>query len=282
MVNNRKKRCKKFRGGGSSRVSYNFDNKELILIGVNHERRDLSFNDMKEIVDIANKKRNVCYLIEFDKRLTNHQLKGRIPNVQEMTTKVIMPVLKREYKETFSNLCIRGWDVRQSLIGQQNQNILYSKRIYNSPLGHINQYISKIPNSHKINSKLYEPKIAKYLQSKFDDPETYFRLRKQDNKMDNLWKWIMKETNNYVEFLKQNNNPYKKVEEYTLKELRKVFKPRDIDALVTHLLKTFANYSDLIVLERILQKNNNKTYIIFLGLKHYENIRQHLANMKIK
>ena len=48
-----------------------------------------------------------------------------------------MSYLKKEFKHVWENICIKGWDIRQTLIGQQYQNILYSNKIYNQTIGSI-------------------------------------------------------------------------------------------------------------------------------------------------
>jgi len=279
-----KKRCKRnisLKGGTGNKVTYNHNNREIILIGVNHLERGITMNDMREIIQMGNKKSNVCYYIEFDKTLTKKQTLGKIPNTGELTTKIIMPYLKKEFRHVWNNMCIKGWDVRQSLIGQKNQDILYSQKIYNQTVGNIiTNYIEKISIKHKIDLSKYSINIGNFLKRNFDDEKTYFNFRKQDGYSG--FDWLYMEVNKFIKYEQNLNRRTKLLNNYTLGELRKIFKQEDIDNLINNLRKAFANYSDLILLENILQKNNKKTYIIFQGLEHYNNVKNHMKNLKIK
>lgn len=274
------KRNKKIKGGGkSNQVIYKYNKREIMLIGVNHEEKGITRENMKEIIDIGHKKRNVCYLIEFDKRLLKKDIQGTVRVTGELTTKIIMPYLKKEFRHVWNHTCIKGWDIRQTLIGQKNQNILYSNKIYNQTIGYILiNYIKKIPNEHKINLSKYSKHIGKTLQENFDNQETYHNLRQKDD--NSLFDWLYNEIPRFIEFQRQQNAPIKRWDNYKLSELP--FKRKDINAFITDLQKAFANYSDLILLENILQEKKEKDYIIFQGLEHYNNTKKLMRDLNIQ
>jgi len=279
------KRCKRnisLKGGTGNKVTYKHNGREIILIGVNHLERGITMNDMREIVEMGNKKRNVCYYIEFDKRLTKKQTLGKIPKTGELTTKIIMPYLKREFKHIWNNMCIKGWDVRQTLINQSNQDILYSNHIYNQTLDYIKiNYIKKLPVEFDLDLRNYTDDIGNFLQKKLNDKETYFRLRTIDPN-DSLFNWLCFETHKYV---KHFNLP-KHWANYTIREIINFpelkTEIQNIENFIFNLRKSFSNYSDLDLLKNILDKNNKKTYIIFQGLEHYNNVKNHMKDLKIK
>lgn len=277
-----KKRKKILKGGGNF-VKYNHNNREIILIGVNHYTNDLTEDDMKKISDYVNTKRNVCYLIEFDKKLTKHNLKGKIKTTHEYTTKIILPYLKKAYSHVWDNLCIKGWDIRQSLLTQNGQNLLYSPYIINQTLNVIIHLTDKLPNNHKIIKSEYTNKIGNYLQEQFDNSETYHNLRKKDrNTLNNYLTWLIDESKRYNEYKRQRNESYKNYLDYTLKDMQVITQTnKHVEQFITYLRLAFVNYSDLIVLEKILKKNNNTNYVIFQGLQHFENIRHHLKQLDI-
>lgn len=282
---NKWKRCKRnkqLKGGGkSNQVTYKHNNREIMLIGVNHIKRGITHENIQQIINIGNKKRKVCYYIEFDKRLSKKEIRGRIQTTGELTTKIIMSYLKKEFKHVWENICIKGWDIRQTLIGQQYQNILYSNKIYNQTIGSIlTNYIYKIPKKHKINLSKYSIHIGKTLQKNFDNQETYHRLRKQDEY--SLFDWLYNEINKFIKFQKQHDKPTKLWSNFTLGELRDIFKAKDIDNFIQSLRKVFANYSDLVLLENILQKENKMNYIIFQGLEHYNNTKILMRDLNIQ
>lgn len=258
----------------------NQGNRELLLVGVLHNARSISMNIMQKIVDYANKKRKVCYYIEFDKNLKNFDLKGKIPATSEFTTKFIIPYLKKEYGNLYNNLCIRGWDSRQSLIGQHNQNILYTDQIFMIPIKNIQKMIDKLPNNYKVNEKEYPGEIGKYLNFRFNEENTYFSLRKNDK--NSQFDWLIENIKGYNNYLKNNNKPFKKFDEYTLKDLINTMGKKNILDLVEYIRKAFANVSDLMLLEKILKKSNNINYIIFMGLNHYKNINSYFKELNIK
>ena len=298
---NKCKRCKRnkqIKGGGkSNQVTYTHNNREIILIGVNHVEKGITHENMREIINIGHKKRNVCYLIEFDKRLQKKDIQGTVRVTGELTTKIILPYLKKEFKHVWDNTCIKGWDIRQTIldhkknkldkrkIGQIYQNILYSDKIYNETIGSIaTNYIQKIPKEHKINLSRYSKHIAKTLQKNFDNQETYHNFREKDEH--SLFDWLYLEIPKFNHFQKHYKKSTKPWDQYKLGELRNNFDPwflpKDIDQIVKKLRKAFANYSDLILLESILEKDNKKNYIIFQGLEHYNNTKKLMKDLNIQ
>tara|TARA_B100002049_G_C16082508_1_gene377904 strand:+ start:2762 stop:3910 length:1149 start_codon:yes stop_codon:yes gene_type:complete len=297
---NKCKRCKRnkqIKGGGkSNQVTYTHNNREIILIGVNHVEKGITHENMREIIDIGNKKRNVCYLIEFDKRLPKKDIRGTVRVTGELTTKIILPYLKKEFKRVWDNTCIRGWDIRQTLldhekkneldkckIGQMYQDILYSDKIYNETIGSIaTNYIQKIPKKHKIELSKYSNHIGETLQNNFDNQETYHNFREEDD--NSLFDWLYLEIPKFNQFQKNSCSRTKPWDQYQLGELRNNFgnKKKYIVHFVKMLRKAFANYSDLILLESILQEDNIMNYIIFQGLEHYNNTEKLMKDLKIQ
>ena len=156
--------------------TYNINDKTIILIGVNHIQNNLSHDYMRKIVDKANQMRKVCYLVEYDKRYTKKQVRHVATKGGDFTTRVIMPQLKREYRNIFDNICIKGWDSRQSWIGQKLQNQLYSNNVINMRMGDFESIIRKLPNKFTGNKRNYIEKDFKHLEYNFSNPEVYFNL----------------------------------------------------------------------------------------------------------
>lgn len=303
MVKNKKiKYISKRKKGGGQVSSYQYNGREIMIIGVNHLEQRLNLDMIKKIINKAELMRKVCYLIEFDKRLTNQELISRIKYTQEQTTKVIWGEIKNYYRNTLQNLCIRGWDSRQSMFdnefnsqpkpkdkrsGQYFQNLVYSKSIWNFTMQDIQNYINVLPKNYKINKNLFHQNVGKYLQNQIDNPKTIHNLRTSDANVNN-YQWLKNAVNSYINFLKQHHKHkiFKKPGDYVLKELHSIFdksheKQKIVD-VIKNIHDSFLNFTDLITLEKILQKSNKTNYVIFLGLNHYENYVKHFKNLGIK
>ena len=269
---------------------YSFNGKNIFLVGVTHNQRDLNTQIMRQIVDKANTKSKVCYLIEFDRRLTNKELKNTIPRTEEMTTKFIISELKREYGKLYNNLCIRGWDARAALLdndisgkkdkskryGRKSQNKLYSKEVLNLNIKSIQNYIMMLPNNYKINTKQFSPKIGKYLNNSFNNEDTYLSLRKKDNNQ-SLFDWLYYNVKGYISHIKSKKEP----ENFKINELRGIMGGENVDRMIFHLRLAFARVSDLYLLEKILEKDNDTSYVVFMGMIHYKNVVNHFKNLGI-
>ena len=269
---------------------YKFNGKNILLVGVSHNKRDINTPIIRKIVDYANKKSKVCYLLEFDRRLTNKELKNTMPKFTEMTTKFIVSELKREYKDIYNKLCLRGWDVRAALldndlsgqkdkskrIGQILQNKLYSNEILGANIRTIQSYIKMLSKNYQVNPKKFSKKIAKYLNKEFNNEDTYLSLRKKDNNQ-SMYDWLIYNVKGYISHIKSK----KEAENFVIKDLRPILGGTHVDETIHHIRIAYQRVSDLFVLEKILEENNDTNYIVFLGLYHYNNIINHFKNLGI-
>lgn len=257
----------RMKGGGYNALKFAFNEKELLIIPTDHTKRELSIEDLKKIVDIGETKRNVCYLLELDKRLNKNEI--RRLKKGDFTTKMLMPYFEKAFKEMYYSKCIKGWDNRQTLIGQEYQNKIYHNA-ENLTLGEIvTKYINRFPKLKKIDLSKYEDKIGKYLDNEYKNIFT-------NNGITNggVFDWI------YENIKKNVGDNWGNI---TIKEFMSyhpMTKRAGID-LINNLRIYLMALSDLEVLEKILEKSNKTNYIIFVGYKHYENMKNHLKNMEI-
>lgn len=250
----------------SNLLNLSYNDKEILIVGVHHNEKGLTINEMRKITDYANTKRNVCYLLELDERLNKHQLR----NVRkgDFTTKHLLPQLKRIYGNLYSSICLKGWDIRQTLLTQQVQNVLYHNPTSLTMGQILEKLINKIPNNKQIDSKKYDKKVYNYINSEYKQ-----KYNTRDNFINGgMFDWIILEHIN-----KQNYT--KKWHQLTLIEIKGINK--QIEGFIEHLMKIFMRLSDLRVLEKILEKNNKMNYIIFVGRNHFNNLQIHLKNLKI-
>ena len=124
-------------GGGPVAIKIDVSGRQYIIYSTRHDENQLSYENLRKIAYEPHKEAKVCYLIESNKKLKKNEYRN--PNHGDFTTKKILLFLKKEYKELYKNLCIRGWDVRQSIIGQRWQNKLYHKP-YDITVGEIINY----------------------------------------------------------------------------------------------------------------------------------------------
>lgn len=268
---------------------YRFNNKDIYLVGVDHSKREINTKIIRDIIDYANTKSKVCYLIEYDRRLTNRELKANIPKFEELTTKLIVSELKREYGELYDRLCIRGWDVRAALmdsdlsgkkenkkIGRSNQNKLYSPQMVNANIKIIQNYIQRLPNNYQVNINKFNKKIGKYLNDSFKNEDTYFSLRKKDNNQ-SYYDWLIYNVKGYISHIKSRREP----ESYTIRELIPIFGEEHLVKLIFHIQLAYQRVSDLFLMEKLLEQDNDTNYIVFMGLFHYNNVVNHFKNLGI-
>lgn len=268
---------------------YRFNNKDIYLIGVDHSKREIDTKIIRDVVEYANTKSKVCYLVEYDRRLTNRELKANIPKFEELTTKLIVSELKREYGKLYDRLCLRGWDVRASLmdsdlsgkkqnkkLGRINQSKLYSPNMVDANIKVIQNYIQRLPNNYQVNLNKFDKKIGKYLNEAYNNEDTYFSLRKKDNNQ-SYYDWLIYNVKGLITYNKSNREP----EGYTIRELIPIFGEKNLVELIFHIQIAYQRVSDLFLMEKLLEKGNETNYIVFMGLFHYKNVVNHFKNLGI-
>lgn len=259
--------------GGNNILDFYYNDKHIQIIGVKHNKLGITHVKLKKIVDYVETTRNICYLLELDKDMTKGKIKS-IKSHGDFTTKVLIPKLKSMSGSIYNNLCIKGWDVRQSMIGQNMQN-----KLYNQPntlsLDEIFNLIPRIEIKQTFymkNKTKFSKQIQNYIEKEYKEIQNkniflgknkIFTKIVQDlqNKFKVDWNVIKKWTINNINNI--NNTKFKK----------------DINNLLKTLWIIFMKISDMYILQKILLSQSN--YIIFVGQAHYDNLKKHLKALKI-
>lgn len=226
--------------------------RELTLIPVLHDNK-IPYEILEEIVQYSNKKRNVCYLFEVDQRLgvddINKQITGDITSV--MLLSLLRP-----------SDCIKGWDIRQTYLSQTVQDYIYND-IGLLPLGYIwEKCIAPLNNVRITNVR----NIAL---------ETFGLTTANGS-----FEWVLQN-------LKQNNN-YNIHVDWRMIKLNDIFSnastsheiKRAVSDMIYHIRQSWANVSDLDLLEKVLQEKSMNFYIV-MGYNHYNNIVEYLNRLNL-
>lgn len=226
----------------------NYKNKSIKLLSVRHDRRNIDVDILKNLLDQSNKQKT-CFLFETDFRKNKIEIRK---NFGDHTTKQFMNLLLKEEKDKGIKKCIRGWDIRQSILTQKYQDFLY-QMYYKIPFITIeNFYFNKL-NIRKVENKNLDQNIKLFLNHNYNQSINHFKNMIFRNI--NIIKKIIQPTDYNLQifqiFQKYNNT-------------KNVF-----DDLSKLLFYSYATISDLYLLENILSNNNDTNYIVIMGEFHF-------------
>ena len=256
------KKYMRMKGGnghkGFNAINVMINNQKIIIIPTTHDRLDITNENLEKITNKADELPNLCYLVESDYRFRKNDIKKLKHG--DFTTKRILKFLKEKYqRERYNNICVKGWDIRQSLISQKYQNKLYHSPL-NLSLGEISKnYIKKFP-IRKGKNKYLNKEYEKLINTQIKECALEIIINKIKTVQGEKFKW----------------EPITMKQLYTDKNIK-----TNLDDLIYNLQVFFAKYSDLYILEKILDKDNNSNYVIFVGANHFNNLKKHLQNLNI-
>lgn len=272
-------------------MEYKFkvNNRNIILISTLHDKRDINIDRLKSLLDLSNKEK-VCYLLETDYRKNKTDIRKKFG---DQTSTQFMNFLLREEKNSKIKKCVKGWDVRQSILTQNNQSFLY-QFFYDLSFRELYYYKEKI-HELKINNK-NNTKIINYINFNYNHVKTsnlksleiflidiqnkimaYRNDKNYINNFSNAYKLNDKKKQELIKFY---NNDYKLQK---IKDIMKYYpdSQKSIEIVRNILYQTFAQFADLFLLEHfIFDKKRNTTDIVFMGKAHFDNIIQHIKLMK--
>lgn len=231
------------------------------LISVLHNKRNISSDMLKKIVDESNKQKT-CYLLETDYRKNKVEIRKRFG---DHTTNQFMNLLLKEEKENNIKKCVKGWDIRQSILTQNNQNHLYSY-FYKLPYLSIEKYYYQKLNVRNVENKSIEKKIKNFLQHNYKEVINQYKKK------------IMYDISFINNIIKNEKN----IQNLRIIDIIKKYQTTKniFDNLSKLLFQSFAIISDLFLLENILSTNINTNYIIFMGEFHFQDTINFINLMK--
>lgn len=237
---------------------FEFKKYKIKLISTLHNKKDLSENEIIQLINESDEKK-ICYLLETDYRKSKQEIRKKFGDLT--TTIFIREILKKE-KETSIKKCIKGWDIRQSLLTQKNQDLLYHNYA-NMKFSMIENYYLSIIKPRIIEDSNININIKKFLDHNYNQMVNHFKHLIMIN-INHIKNIIKKEDYNMLNGL-----------------LLKKYQIKDNLLLIQSLLfQMYAIYSDLFLLENILKNDIDKNYIIFAGEFHYNDIITLINHMK--
>ena len=240
---------------------FKYNNRNIKLISVRHNVRNIDIDLLKSLLDESNKSK-VCYLLETDYRKNKMEIRK---NFGDHTTEQFMRLLLNEEKKTKIKKCIKGWDVRQSILTQNNQDHLYSN-FYNLPFNSIhNFYFQKLEERVTQNNDL-DKNIKIFIDHNYKQAINHFK-KSINNELYHIHKIIKNEKNFMMLPIKTLIQKYNNTKDM-FKKLSKL------------LFHSFAVISDLFLLENILSKSIKSDYIIIMGEFHFNDTINFVNLMK--
>jgi hypothetical protein len=264
--------------GGSDHVTkYQYNGKTMTLVGVNHGESP-SFRGINKIVDYVESTSNACLLVEIDSSLNKGRLKSlKFTSKNDFTTYKVWPQLKQH--PMFQSLCIKGWDIRPSLLGNDMNYALYQENAKSLTIGQIDNLCrAKLKSSNLKYLGPLSEKPQKFITDYYNflktpengligkgNPWSYLieTLEKNGAKWNQLvyWKWVdvwkQMGHNTYIQGLVMNV----------------------IKDVISRLKVRYAEISDVYILQKILLAEKN--YVIIMGFEHLYNIRNRLTQLGI-
>lgn len=241
---------------------FKYKNKSIKIVGVLHTERGISVNNLKKLLDESNQTKT-CYLLETDYRKNKMEIRRKIG---DQTTDQFLNILLKEEKQSGLKKCVKGWDIRQSILTQNYQNHLYVyfyNLSYNS-LG--NYYLQKIKEIRKVQNINIEKNIKIFLEHNYKQLANHYS-REINNKLYHIHQIVKNEENLQIKTI------------YNL--IKKYPKTKDMFKGLSNLFfESFAMVSDLFTLETILSTKINTNYIIIMGKFHFTDIINFINLMK--
>jgi len=240
---------------------FQYKNYNIKLVSTIHNKRDLNIDEIKSLIDDS-EKRKTCYLLETDFRKKKNELRKPFG---DFTSKIFVREIVKIEKNTNMKKCIKGWDVRQSILTQKNQDFLYYN-FFNLPYGAIENFYLKQLKYKNLNDKNIEKNIQIFLNHNYNQMINHFNqlIKIELNKIQNTIKQKSNDLNNILikDIIEKNNVS------------------NNFNMIKKLLMEMYAIYSDLFTLENIFKKNIDKDYIIFVGSFHFNNLINLINHMK--
>lgn len=268
---------------------FKINNRNILFISTFHNKRDIDINKLKKILDLSNIEK-VCYLLETDYRKNKMEIRKKFG---DHTTTQFMNELLKEEKKSGIKKCVKGWDVRQSILTQNNQDYLY-QYFYNIKFAELYFYKEKIEKL-KIQNK-NNTKVLDYIN--------FNHKHVKDTNLNSLNLYLIDSKNKINAYRNDNNYIQNFSNGYKLNEMQKKdlikfhnkdYKSQKISDIIRYypdsknsieiirniLYQTFAQIADLFLLEKfIFDEKRNSSDIIFMGAAHFKNLVQHIKLMK--
>lgn len=240
---------------------FKYKNYSIKLLGVSHNQRDIDIRTLKRLLDESNK-RKTCYLLETDYRKNKTEIRQKFG---DHTTEQFMSLLLKEEKKTGIKKCVKGWDVRQSILTQNNQNHLYSF-FYKLPFGSIENFYYPKLEERNIDNLYIEKNIKIFIEYNYKQVVNHYK------------KLIINDLYHIKQIIKNEEKPEIK----TIYELIKKYNSTKIifQNLSNLLFHSFAIISDLFLLENIFSKKIKNDYIIIMGEFHFNDTINFINLMK--
>lgn len=236
---------------------------KIIFVSVVHNKRDIPVKKLKKIISESEYK-NICYLLEVDKN--KKKLEVRKYNGDQTTKFVIDEILKLEKLYGIPlKTCMKGWDIRQSILTQNYQDYLYYGDFRNDPIRIINFYIDKL-KPRFINDNNLDKKIKDYLNIKYKQVIDYNR------------QLIFHQLNILKPILSKYKDPNNTIIKDIIKEYNNTWE--NFKSIIFTLQRMYAEYSDLYILEMVLKKDINTNYYVFVGDYHYRDLLNVIKQME--
>ena len=235
---------------------------DITFISVYHNKRDVSINKIKKIINESDMKKN-CYLLEMDKNKT--KLEVRKYNSDQTTKSIIDEIKKREKSLNLPlNTCVKGWDIRQSILTQKYQNYLYHGNFYNDTIRIFEYYINKL-KPRKITNNTLSDKLRDYINFKYKQVIEHNRQRIQHQ----------------INLLNPIISQYSNIHDVKIKDIiKKDNSSREKFNMIWSLIQgMYTEYSDLYILEMIFKKDINTNYYVIVGDYHYRDLLNLIKQM---
>lgn len=250
-----------------NKIIYNYNNKNIIILSVNHDKLLINVDKAKELLNYD----NVCYFLETDYRKNNQELKKPIG---DKTTDFFIKYLSKYEIQKNIKKCIKGWDIRQSILTQQYQDHLHNyKGFLNLNMKQLKeQYIDKIPNENKIVYNINNKIIEQYLNYQYQ-----IIIKSYKNYIELLFEKLKEVITKYFIMTKIYNNH---INNFILKSANDKNIQNRIYEINEYLKNFYANYSDIYLLEQLFYNNKNSNSIAFVGAYHFDFLQMHITNIK--
>jgi len=273
-----KTKMNKQSGGSDHITKFQYNGKTMTLVGVHHDESP-SFQEISKIVDYVGFTRDACLLVEIDSSLNQKLLKSfKFTSENDYTTYKLWPQLKKHHM-FLQSLCIKGWDIRPSLLGNDVNYDLYQENAKSLTIGQIDILCrAKLKSSNLDYLGPLSEKSKNFITG-------YYKFLKNPANgfigKGNPW-------SDLIETLEKNGAEWHELVNWKLVDVWKhMGHNTDIQRyvmnmekiVISRLKERYAEISDVYILQKILLAENN--YVIIMGFNHLYNIRNRLKQLGI-